>query len=129
MSFYEKDGFSYKRSERVASLIMEEIAALLQRGMKDPRFARVNITCVKVSDDLRHAKVYFNTIGGERVDLDEINAGFERAAGYIRRTVGKNLNMKILPDFTFHYDDTLDKACRIEKILREALHGDGEEED
>lgn len=120
MSLYKKEKFKYKRSARVAGLIQEEVARLLQRGLKDPRLKRVNIVDVEVSDDLRQADVYFNTLGGEKLELEQIDAAFSKAAGFIRREVGKYLSLKNIPHFSFYYDDGLDRANRIDKILRDA---------
>jgi ribosome-binding factor A len=119
---FKKESGKSKRLARVAAQIQEEVAALLIKGLKDPRLEGVNITAVKVSDDLRYARIYYNILGGERGRGRGIAAAFESANGFIRRALGKTLALRILPELTFFYDDTLDKAERIEKILNEALH-------
>lgn len=119
-ALFKKENFKSKRLARVAGQIQQEIAALLIRGLKDPRLAVVNITEVKVSIDLRYAKVFYNILGGQAARRQEIQDGLDHAAGFIRREIGKNLTMKFLPELSFEYDDTLDKAERIERILQQA---------
>ncbi|MEQ8213820.1 MAG: ribosome-binding factor A, partial [Smithellaceae bacterium] len=50
---------NFKRADRVAELIMVEISDIIFKQVKDPRVHAITITSVKVSDDLRNAKIYF----------------------------------------------------------------------
>jgi ribosome-binding factor A len=106
----------HQRSERVGDLLLELIAELLRREIHDPRLQWLNLTGVKVSKDLRHAKVFFNLLGGA-VDKDEVTAGLKSASGFIRSRVGKNLNLRFVPAIDFTYDDTEDEAGRIDALL------------
>jgi ribosome-binding factor A len=106
----------YQRSDRVGDLLLEVIAELLRREIHDPRLQWLNLTAVKVSKDLRHAKAYFNLLG-DAGDKNEAMAGLKSAGGFIRSKVGKKLNLRFVPAIDFIYDDSEDEARRIDALL------------
>jgi ribosome-binding factor A len=108
----------YQRSDRVGDLLVELIAELLRREIRDPRLGAVTITAAKVSKDLRHARIYFSLLGG-RDDKQEVLAGLESATGFIRSKIGKQLNLRFVPTLEFFYDETPDEAQRIEDLLKQ----------
>jgi len=111
---------AYKRSQRVASRMREELMLLL-RGMNDPRLTGAVITRVELTDDLAFARVLV------RRELLEINdaqkktmlRGFESASGRLRQQVGRALGLRHAPELRFLYDDGQDAATRVEQILHE----------
>jgi ribosome-binding factor A len=109
---------SFQRSERVGDLLVELIAELLGKEIRDPRVRAVTITAAKVTKDLRHARIYFNLLGG-REDKSEVLAGLESATGFIRSKIGKQLNLRFVPTLEFLYDETPDEAQRIEDLLKQ----------
>jgi ribosome-binding factor A len=115
----------FKRSEKVAEAIHEEISRLLIKGVKDPRVGFVTVTGVKVTDDLHHATIYFSSIGTE-AEQKEAEAGLNSARGFLRREVGKVLRMRYIPDIHFKYDESVVYGSHIENILKQ-IH-DTEEE-
>ena len=84
---------SFKRADRVAELIRAEMADIIIREVKDPRLHSITITSVKISDDLRNAKIYFVEMGKDECS-DEIKAGLTQAAGFIRRELGKRMQLR-----------------------------------
>ncbi len=113
----------YKREDRVAELLLEEISSIVIREVKDPRVNGVTITHVKVSADLQHAKVfYINSLG----DQFEAGEGLKHSAGYIRYELKKRLRLRYIPQLTFIYDDSFDYGERIDKILKEIESEDEE---
>ncbi len=106
----------HQRSERVGDLILELIAELLRREIHDPRLQWLNLTGIKVSKDLRHARVFFNLLGAA-VDKGEVTAGLKSASGFIRSRVGKKLNLRFVPAIDFTYDDSEEEAGRIDALL------------
>ena len=106
----------HQRSERVGDLLIEVIADLLRREIRDPRVAAVTLTRAKVSKDLKHAQVFFNVLGGGGA-RDEVVAGLKSASGFIRGRVGKELKLRYVPAIEFIYDDTEDEAQRIDRLL------------
>lgn len=108
----------HKRSEKVAEVIHETVSELLVKGLKDPRIGFVTITSVKMTDDLHLARIYFSVMGTDE-EKKATKSGLNSARGFIRRELGKNLRMRYVPDVVFEYDQTIEKASRIETLLRE----------
>ncbi len=114
---------SYKRNERVGDLIKEEIASMILHGeVKDPRIGFVTITHVKLSPDLKEAKVYFSQIGSDE-EKSKSRDGLNNAVGYIRRTLAKRLNLRHIPTISFMFDDSLEYSEHIEKVIKEMKEG------
>ena len=108
----------YQRSDRVGDLILEVIAELLRKDIRDPRVQTVTLTGVKVSKDLRNARVYFNILGGQDSRINAA-AGLKSAGGFIRSKVGKQLNLRFVTAIEFTYDDSEDEAQRIDELLKQ----------
>jgi ribosome-binding factor A len=105
-----------RRTERVSAQIHHAVAALLVRGIKDPRVTGVTITGVDVSPDLRHALVYYRVLGG-RADRERAQAGLERAGGFIKSTVGRELGLRYTPELRFAFDPTPERVERLSQLL------------
>ena len=108
----------YQRSDRVADLLLEVIAELLRRDIRDPRIHDVALTAVKMSKDLRHARIYFNLLGGAGRH-DEAAAGLKSASGFIRTKAAKQLKLRFVPTIEFTYDESVDEAQRIEALIKQ----------
>jgi ribosome-binding factor A len=109
----------YQRSERVGELLTEVIAEVLREDIRDPRVTAVTITAAKVTKDLRQARIYFTILGGASENKDSVLAGLKSALGFIRARLGKQLKLRFVPAIEFFYDESVDEAERIEKLLRE----------
>lgn len=110
---------SYNRAERVGDLIKEEVATLILHGeIKDPRIGLVTITGVKMSRDLKSARVYFSMVA-EAEEIEESKTGLNKASGFIRRALASKLSLKYIPSISFEYDDSLEYSSRMEKVFRE----------
>jgi ribosome-binding factor A len=107
---------AFTRSDRVASLIQRNLSEILQRGIKDPRLEMTIITGVKMSQDLKNARIYFST-SGDMKSKEEAAEGFQSALGYIRRTLASQLELRYMPTLSFHYDESFDYGSHIDKIL------------
>ena len=112
----------YSRTDRVKSEIQRILATLLQREVKDPRLQGVTITECNVSKDLSVCKVYFDVLGADREDprVQEALAGFEKAKGFLRSSLGKQLRLRITPELRFYYDEVPEKASEIEALIAKA---------
>lgn len=118
----------HRRVERVGQLLREEIARLLRRELKDPRVERVTVTGVDVTPDLRHATVHVRTLG-EETSVEEAIEGLRSAEGYLRRSLGKELRLRRIPEFRFEADRTLERAMRIEALLDEVMPDEDDDGD
>lgn len=109
---------AYKRCDRVGEEIRKEIATMLFGEIHDPRIGFVTITKVIMTKDLRQAKVYFSMIGSDE-EKGKTMEGLQSATGYIKKEIGKRLNLRCTPELLFKFDDSLEYASRIEQILKE----------
>src|SRR5438874_6244716 len=114
---------SHHRPERVAQMVQELLGELFARGMRDPRIGLVTITGVKMSPDLREARVYWTVHGEEKV-RKETAKGLEAAKGFLRREVGRGAGLRVVPELHFSYDEAIDRGDRIERLLREVHEAD-----
>ena len=109
----------YQRSDRVGDLILEVVAELLRKEIRDPRVHAVALTGIKVSKDLRQARLFFNLLGGGQEGRDKALAGLKSASGVIRSKLGKQLNLRFVPAIEFAYDESEDEAQRIDALLKQ----------
>jgi ribosome-binding factor A len=112
----------HKRSDRVGERIRAELMEMITRGaLRDPGLNETFISDVKLSDDLRHARVYVRLLSAEVSDArrEATLAGLSRAAGYIRRELAPRLKLKYHPELKFFWDDNVDHARRVEALLYE----------
>jgi ribosome-binding factor A len=113
------------RPERVGQEIQVAIASLLTRGeLKDPRIGYITITGVKVSQDLKVARVYYSMMGTEE-ERKETQKGLDAAKGFIRREVTEAVNLRVSPEIFFTFDESLERGDRIERLLREVKEKEG----
>ena len=117
-----------KRPQRVGQMLQQEISRLLISGLHDPRIGFVTITEVRVSGDLRHARIYISAYT-EKAERDESLAGLNAASGFIKRELGQVLRLKFVPDLEFILDETLDGALRLEEVLGAIDRGDAQAPD
>ncbi|MDA8140161.1 MAG: 30S ribosome-binding factor RbfA [Desulfobacteraceae bacterium] len=116
----------FSRADRVGGLIKQTLAELLLRQISDPRLTGAVITGVKVTGDLRLAKIYFSAPGGEK-GHQEAKEGFEQAHGFIKRELAQRLGLRYMPDLRFYYDASIDYGARIEELLKTVKQRDEED--
>ena len=109
---------SFKRADRVADLIKMEISDLLLKQVRDPRIGLVTITGVKVTDDLRTARIFFVELGKDQCS-EEVQAGLGKATGFLRRELGRRLQLRCVPELLFAYDPSFAYGNRIERLISE----------
>lgn len=114
-------GFS--RADRVGGLIQQLLAELLQKDISDPRLQRATITEVKVTKDLRRARIFFTSTGGRELS-EQITQGFRSAAGFIKRHLGPRLGLRYMPELEFFYDESFDHGARIDQLLKSISSND-----
>jgi ribosome-binding factor A len=108
------------RTGRINEEMKKEISSIIMNGLKDPRItAMVTITDVEVTSDLRYAKVFASIFGTEK-QKEESLAALKSSAGYIRREVGKRIQMRYVPELIITVDDTIDRGMHIDELIRKA---------
>ena len=104
-----------ERTRRVDQLLQEEISAVIQREVHDPRVGFVTITSVETTPDLRHATVYASVIGDEAQRKATMEA-LGRAMPFVRHHLGK-LHLKRIPQLHLREDDSAQRGSRVMQLL------------
>jgi ribosome-binding factor A len=104
------------RMRRVDEAIRQVIGGVVAGELKDPRVGFVTVTDVRTSADLSHARVYVSVLGDEPQRAATLE-GLRSAHGYMQRRVASELRLKRTPTLDFVYDDTTDRAMRVEELL------------
>jgi ribosome-binding factor A len=112
------------RMRRVDEAIRQVIGDAVTAELKDPRVGFVTVTDVRTSADLRHSRVYVSVLGdGGRPSEPERReaslAGLRSAHGFLQGRIGAELRLKRTPALEFIYDDTTDRAMRVEALIEE----------
>jgi len=106
----------YKRSERDGGLIQKTLSDILRKDIKDPRLDMIMITGVTVSQDLRHAQIYFSAWSGPE-NREAAHEGFKKAHGFVKRALARKLGLRYMPELKFFYDESFDYGSKIENVL------------
>lgn len=116
-----------KRIARLNEQLKREISGLLRTQVRDPRVGLVTVTNVEVAADLGSARVRVR-VSGTEAERQESLAGLQAAAPFLRRSLGRMLSIRHVPELRFMEDHSLEHALRIEQILSEVLpEGDAED--
>ena len=108
------------RMRRVDEAVRQVLSDAVAQDLQDPRIGFVTMTSVKTTPDLRHARVYVSVLGDDEQRTDTL-AGLISAHGLLQRRLARDLRMKRTPTLEFVYDDTTDRAMRLEALIeREA---------
>jgi ribosome-binding factor A len=107
-----------KRADRIGALIQEEISRLILRSVKDPRIGFVTVTRVKVSDDLRQAKIYISPAQAGGAEGREALMGLKSAAGFLRGELGRRLSLRYAPTLLFFLDESLEEGLHLAALFR-----------
>jgi len=108
-----------RRIDRIEEQLRIELSEIIEREIHDPRVGLATVTAIKVSPDLRHARVFVTVLGGEEQKKKTLE-GLKSAASFIRRALSKRLqHLKRVPELTFGYDESVEKGIRIEELLEQ----------
>ena len=111
------------RMRRVDEAIRQVIGETVSKDLKDPRVGFVTVTDVRTSADLSHARVYVSVLGDAEVREATMD-GLRSAHGYLQRRIGGELHLKRTPTLEFIYDDTTDRAMRLDELLEAELEAE-----
>ena len=106
----------FSRADRVGGLIQKVLSDILKKSIRDPRLKMTTISGVKVSRDLKQARIYF-TIPGDSQKKGAAIEGFSSAYGFIKRTLAHELDLKYMPDIKFFYDESLEYGTHIDELI------------
>jgi len=105
---------------QVAGLLRAEVADIISHELKDPRIGFVTVTDAEASADLRHARIFVSILGTDEEQRTTF-AALTSAAGFIRRCLGRRIELRYVPELTFHLDKTPERASQIQRLLQD-LH-------
>lgn len=106
------------RAERVADILREEISQIVGYELEDPRLTMVTVTDVRLTENLRAARVYVTVAGDEEEHRKALSA-LRHAAPYVRKQLGLSLNLPRTPEIHFVRDRTEEEGERVDKLLHE----------
>ena len=116
---------AHARPERVGQQIQEAVAGMLTRGeLRDPRIGFITITGVKMSPDLRVARIFYSMIGTDEQKA-ETQKGLEAAKGFVRRGITSQLHLRLSPEVFFTFDESVEEGDKIDRLLREVKQKEG----
>lgn len=107
------------RAHRLGEHIQRELSQLLRREVKDGRIGNVTITAVKVTGDLRMAKVYYLVFGADGPN-PAVQKGLDSAAGFLRNALSKSLMIRYTPTLTFELDTSIEHGVRLTQLIDSA---------
>jgi ribosome-binding factor A len=113
------------RMRRVDEAIRQVVGDAVASDLKDPRVGFVTVTDVRTSADLSHARVYVSVFGSEQAREESLN-GLRSAHGYLQSRIASELHLKRTPTLDFAYDDTTDRAMRVDALIEAELDGGGD---
>ena len=111
---------SSNRPEKVADLLKREISLILSQEVKDPRLQNINITAVKVTDDIGIAYLYYTVIGKSirKRDSNIEAKTLAKLGGMIRSKLSKIIEMRRVPKLIFKFDESIEYSENIENLLK-----------
>jgi ribosome-binding factor A len=104
------------RQNKIAERLKEEVALILQNEVKDPRFGMLSVVRVKVSQDIRDARVFVSVLGTP-ADKTKAMKALAHARGFIQTLVSKRVEVRFAPILSFHLDESIERSIRVSKII------------
>lgn len=106
------------RMRRIDEVMREVIGSAIASELEDPRIGFVTVTGVDTSPDLRSARVYVSVLGSEE-EREATLAALRSSHGVLQAAIARGARMKYTPKLSFHYDDTPERAVRLERLLED----------
>lgn len=111
----------YSRTERVGKQILEILGEISTKYIDTTHLGLITFTQVLLSPDLRYAKVFFSVVG-KTLPLDAIVIELNHLRKNYRRYLGHELKIRNTPELSFHYDETIEEANRINALFAKINH-------
>lgn len=107
------------RGGRINEEFKREISNLIQNEIKDPRLtAMISVTDVKVTKDLRYAKVYVSIFCTDEEEKKNNLAALKSASGFIRKAVGQKINLRHTPEIIIELDDSINYGMHMDELIQ-----------
>ena len=109
------------RLQRIQDQIKRAVTIILETKVNDPRVESAYITDVSVDRELDYANIYISSLANQE-QAEEILEGLQNASGFIRFELSQVVDLRVMPKLRFFWDDTPERAERIESLLAEIRH-------
>ena len=116
---HKKRGFD--RTQRVADLLQKSLAQIVHEDMTDDRFRLVTITSVAVSRDLSYAKVFVTVLEDDMEKIKQTIIALNRAAKSLRYNLAREVQLRIVPELKFVFDESTAQGFRISMLIDSAV--------
>lgn len=116
------------RIDRISEEVKRIVSEIIRNDLNDPRISPLcSVIAAEVTPDLRYAKVFISVLGSEEVKHNTMR-GLKSAAGFIRRELGKNIELRYSPEVVFELDNSIEHGAYINKLLKTVKEKDGGED-
>lgn len=119
----------FTRSRRVGEQMQRELALLIQQELKDPRLGMITVSGVEVTRDFAHAKVFVTVLSDDTAQVEKSLEGLRHAAGFLRRELGRRMQLRAIPELHFVHDASVERGTRLSALIDQAVAADGKKTD
>ena len=113
----------YQRLARIEGEMQRVLSTLVAREVKDPRVGNITLTAVSVAPDLSTARIWFVPFGGKHTP-EQVGEGLARASGFLRGELGRALQLRHAPKLEFVYDQQIEHADKLTRLIDGAVKSD-----
>ena len=114
---------SYQRVDRLSEEVQKEVDDIIRHSLSDPRIdGTYSVTRVEVTRDLRYAKVYISVLEDEK--RKDLMAALKNAAGFVRRELGRRMQIRYIPEIQFVSDENIAYGVHIAQVLNQVAKGE-----
>ncbi|MET1254544.1 30S ribosome-binding factor RbfA [Aliikangiella maris] len=117
----------FNRTDRVAEQLQRELAQIIQMEIKDPRVGMVTVSGIDISRDLYYVTAYVTFLGipEDKKSIDSAVDVLNQAVGFIRSLVGKRMQMRVVPEIKFAFDQSIARGSELSALIKKARDKDG----
>jgi ribosome-binding factor A len=112
-----------QRLARIEGEMQRVLSTLVTREVRDPRVGNITVTAVNVAPDLSTARIFFVPFGGQHTP-EEATEGLTRASGFLRGELGRALQLRHAPKLEFVYDQQIERADKLTRLIDDAVKSD-----
>ena len=113
----------FQRTQRVASLVLRELALMIHRDYEELQIKPISITHVNITRDFAYAKIYYTMLGDEQ-EIKLNGEKLKKLAPYFRNRLAKTINLRKTPELTFVYDVSQERGLQLSKLIDDAVAKD-----
>ncbi|HEX2951867.1 MAG TPA: 30S ribosome-binding factor RbfA [Armatimonadota bacterium] len=106
------------RTQKMSRLLRDELSRIIREEINDPRLGFISITDVEMTPDLRVAHVHISAYGTPEEQANSMGV-LDRASGFLRGELGRQIDIRYIPELRFHLDKSLERGSRVVELLRE----------